>query len=642
MQGFRSRQWAQYAGTPDEVALSAVRLTLFRSSALLAAVVIVLLDGGPTGGSLWILAGLAAVLVVARFAGLPAAISEAATVAGSYAVLGYAVAVGGGEESHLGFLVAAIPAVAGFVLPPWRIALTGALAATAYVVGVSVSTDPGAPAMHLLAAIAAATAFGLLVATNRATLRGALLDLSARRREQRAGILDDLEAQRRRVTAGLYATAMQDLMFARQELAAAPNGVPCRVARASVGRAGTAVDEATTALRAAPGAPPTTSDEGVRRAAIEHLALARIGICVALTIPAFAVDTPTHLLALLAALTLWQGRAVAWSFSPNWRKARPDNTDLVVGVTSLAALLAMTGGHHSEVLTGIVLVPIAVALQATPSRYAIILVGVFLAILVGSLGATGPADHDGPSHVLTGLVALSWTALIGALVVRERSGMEARILALDAERAALIALLRRDELTRRLRAAHALETTVTPTLRRATAAAAADHADAERLVFDALGDLRAIAEDLHSPALDHGGLPAAIAALASGRDDHVPARVALDTRAVDEARGREEAVLSLLRHLLADADRREAVDVAVDLASGPADHTLRLTVRDDGGRASTAQENAILRACRERVEAMGGDLLTAHEPGRGREVIVHVPCLAPTGNGAQTVPLAAS
>jgi signal transduction histidine kinase len=153
------------------------------------------------------------------------------------------------------------------------------------------------------------------------------------------------------------------------------------------------------------------------------------------------------------------------------------------------------------------------------------------------------------------------------------------------------------------------------------------------------GELRAMSADLHPPALQRFGLPAALRSHADRLTDRHPALE------VDMQLDEEEAPLSDQQALSLFRIAQEAMNNAVQ--HGDADHlsvqlrrraeTIELAVRDDGEGFSPPEDWHTLAAAdhygllgmKERAEAIGATLDVESTPGAGTQVRARCPLAVP-------------
>ncbi|MBB4660563.1 sensor histidine kinase [Conexibacter arvalis] len=146
---------------------------------------------------------------------------------------------------------------------------------------------------------------------------------------------------------------------------------------------------------------------------------------------------------------------------------------------------------------------------------------------------------------------------------------------------------------------------------------------------EAITELRELAQGVVPAALTERGLAAALEDLL----DRVPIPSRLEVGGVTRTALRgaaestayfvvSEAVANAVKH----AGARE-LDVAVRLSDG----WLRVEVRDDGAGGARLGDGAGLRSMADRVEALGGEVAIASEPGGGTCVAARIPALARHG-----------
>jgi GAF domain-containing protein len=137
----------------------------------------------------------------------------------------------------------------------------------------------------------------------------------------------------------------------------------------------------------------------------------------------------------------------------------------------------------------------------------------------------------------------------------------------------------------------------------------------------AIDDLREVSRGIHPAILAHGGLGAALKALArrspvpvqltSSIDDRLPERVEVAAYYVAS-----EALTNVARHANASV---------VSIAVAGADGVLELSIRDDGtGGADTARGTGLI-GLQDRVEALGGRISVESSPGHGTSLAVTLP-----------------
>jgi signal transduction histidine kinase len=165
------------------------------------------------------------------------------------------------------------------------------------------------------------------------------------------------------------------------------------------------------------------------------------------------------------------------------------------------------------------------------------------------------------------------------------------------------------------------------------------------------GELRAMSADLHPPALQRFGLPAALRSHAdrlSGRHDDLQIDMDLDeecgplpdTYALSLFRIAQEAMNNAAQH-------GHATHVQIRFRC--VDHTATLTVRDDGDgfdlpddwHALAADDHYGLLGMRERAEAIGAELTVESTPGDGTSVRVRGTIATPDERSRKAEPVPA-
>lgn len=158
-------------------------------------------------------------------------------------------------------------------------------------------------------------------------------------------------------------------------------------------------------------------------------------------------------------------------------------------------------------------------------------------------------------------------------------------------------------------------------------------ASAQSIIKQVEGEIRRVVHDLHPPALDELGLPAALRRLGDefGRlhgihctvtAGGVPGVEVPNRAAIDLYRLAQEALHNVSEH--ADATR-------VDVELRVEEHRVVLSVRDDGRGfepaevTPTANGHLGLTSMRQRAEGLGGALVIAASRGEGTTVTASVP-----------------
>jgi signal transduction histidine kinase/putative methionine-R-sulfoxide reductase with GAF domain len=137
----------------------------------------------------------------------------------------------------------------------------------------------------------------------------------------------------------------------------------------------------------------------------------------------------------------------------------------------------------------------------------------------------------------------------------------------------------------------------------------------------AIDDLREISRGIHPAILAHGGLGAALKALA--RRSQVPVQLtsSLDGRLPERV---EVAAYYIVSEALTNVARHSRASVvSVDVAER--DEALELSIRDDGVGGAEPRGGTGLIGLKDRVEALGGRLTVESPPGHGTRLVVALP-----------------
>jgi signal transduction histidine kinase len=143
-------------------------------------------------------------------------------------------------------------------------------------------------------------------------------------------------------------------------------------------------------------------------------------------------------------------------------------------------------------------------------------------------------------------------------------------------------------------------------------------------VAEVSAEVQEISRGLHPAILSRGGLGPALKTLARRSAVPVDLDLGVDRRLADSV---EVAAYYVVAEALTNAAkhaRASVVDVRVDAADG----NLRLTIRDDGiGGADTGRGSG-LTGLTDRIEALGGTMAIASQPGQGTALHVDIPLRA--------------
>ena len=135
-------------------------------------------------------------------------------------------------------------------------------------------------------------------------------------------------------------------------------------------------------------------------------------------------------------------------------------------------------------------------------------------------------------------------------------------------------------------------------------------------------ELREISRGIHPAILSKGGLGPALRTLARRSAVPVELDVSVNRRLGEAA---EVATYYIVAEALTNAAKHaqaSQVNVRVE-AAGP---NLRLSIRDDGiGGADPTKGSGII-GLRDRVEALGGEMVISSPPASGTSILVELPC----------------
>jgi signal transduction histidine kinase len=137
----------------------------------------------------------------------------------------------------------------------------------------------------------------------------------------------------------------------------------------------------------------------------------------------------------------------------------------------------------------------------------------------------------------------------------------------------------------------------------------------------AVDDLQEISRGIHPAILSHGGLGAALKALARRSSVPVQLDVTVDHQLPDRV---QVAVYYVVSEALTNvAKHAKACAVRVHVAAE--DAMLRLSVIDDGVGGAEPGRGSGLIGLRDRIEALGGRIEIASPPGKGTTFLVEIP-----------------
>ena len=161
---------------------------------------------------------------------------------------------------------------------------------------------------------------------------------------------------------------------------------------------------------------------------------------------------------------------------------------------------------------------------------------------------------------------------------------------------------------------------LTERLRKHDAGIAEQLEAARRELSEGLAELRELARGLH-PALLGRGLEAALKGLA----ERAPIPVDIDVHLVHEPTAN---VAATAYYVVAEAltnVTRYAQARHVDVLAAGSEAVLEVVVQDDGVGGAEVRAGSGIEGLRDRVEAIGGTLTLASEPGAGTRLVAHLP-----------------
>ena len=342
--------------------------------------------------------------------------------------------------------------------------------------------------------------------------------------------------------------------------------------------------------------------------------------------------------AILAAATLY---AVA-AFAVAYKRTRfriPGWTYVVLDLGFICALTYTSGGAFSQLRYAFFLVPLGAALLSSPLNTMAASLASILAFLAISLAHPAGDDFALVDFEIAQVIYLAWAGFAAVLLSQLLMQRNERIAALATSRRRLVAQVLDAEGLERRRLADALHDEAIQNLlaaRQELASGSGSSADLELVqvgLDQTIAQLRDAVFDLHPYLLEHGGLSAALPAVAEREAQRGGYRVEV---AVDpDATGLHDRLLfSIARELITNATRHsDARAVTVSVRRQAQDVVLE--VADDGhGFADSRRDEALrsghigLASCAERVEAIGGSFEISSDIGRGTLVRATLPAHA--------------
>ena len=348
-------------------------------------------------------------------------------------------------------------------------------------------------------------------------------------------------------------------------------------------------------------------------------------------------DDRDGFLIVLLAFAVWAVGAMIWV-----HRHRVDPRfglwSSTVDMAAITALSFLSGGGFSEARIAYVLIPVTLAFRFKPEMTAVGGAAAVLAYLTQALSHPSGRTQDGLRTIAIQAGYLAWVSaaavLLAFLLARRTRRASAlatgtnRLLAdaLNAEereRQALSESLHDSALQNLLAVRHELQEA-------ADGEPSAGIARAEAIVAETAKDLREMVADLHPLVLEHGGLKAALSAIAAraGRIGGFRVHLVCDTH--DHHR-HERLVVTVARELLNNVAKHAGAH-EVEIRCVQESEAIRLTVIDDGVGFDPAvlEERASaghigLSSQRARVELAGGTLTLISGPAGGVVATVRLP-----------------
>lgn len=308
---------------------------------------------------------------------------------------------------------------------------------------------------------------------------------------------------------------------------------------------------------------------------------------------------------------------------------------LVGDVVSFGVLVSVSGGADSHLrYIGPVLV-VAVALHFRPAQVAATSAGMAAALALSAVPDLARSESEAPLQVLESLATLLFTTFTYLTLAHARQRVNARIEAASDDRRDLLKAVLDTEAAERRRLTHDLHEgplqrmlALRQDLEEAREGDTAALDYGEDGLVEAIRELREVIAGLHPVALDHGGLAAALRALA----DRAATEGALASvvHVADDVDGlRDTLLVSVTRELLGNVVAHARATAFELHLMRPGDGLLVLVVSDDGvgfDPGALSERSLVgLAAVRERVDAVGGDLELEAAPGEGTRVSIRLP-----------------
>ncbi len=383
----------------------------------------------------------------------------------------------------------------------------------------------------------------------------------------------------------------------------------------------------------AAGGRPAGDDEDVRRATRGYL-LARV--LAAPPTAAFAVRSDRELQLvfwLLFALAVASGLvALAVAFSAHWRRLRPERT-LPADVLVLAGLVALSGGAQSELRDLVIAMMIAPAIVLAPRVVAATGGALLAAYLLVALPDVAQDEPGAASAALAFTVGLGWATGTAVALSHLRVTASRRVTSLLSGRRILLGGVLDSEARERRRFTGDIHEgplqfllAARQDIEEAREGDPTALGRAEAGVLASIEALRETVASVHPVALDHGGLAAALRAVAERAAARGGFRAQVEVDPATEGL-RDDVLVNVARELIANVAEHAAPGLLqVTVEAGPG--VLVLVVADDGigfVPAAVRAQAVGLAACEERVAAADGRFELDSAPGRGTRVRVELP-----------------
>jgi two-component system NarL family sensor kinase len=345
----------------------------------------------------------------------------------------------------------------------------------------------------------------------------------------------------------------------------------------------------------------------------------------------------TAFLVTLAVYSAWSAGILAWLHV----RRVGQSTALVataVDIVALSVLSALSGGAFSHARLGFFFVPVAVAFRFRPVVTAAATAFATGAYVLQAVAHPAVSEPDAARFIATQAGFLLWVGLACVLLSLLLARRTDEIVRLAESRTQLLADALSAEQRERQALAEALHDNAVQDLLSARheieeAEEAASHPAlerADRALATAIGELRNAVFELHPYVLEEAGLEAALRAVARGAAERGGFEIAFDLR-YDFRHRYEQLLFSCARELLANVvEHAQASHVLVGL--GAEGDELVLRIEDDGEgfppellAERLAEGHVGLASQRVRIEAAGGTMTVASQPGTGTRAEIRVP-----------------